>query len=96
MGCRTRCRATVLRNTADGMVGQLLIVLRSDHCFSRLNVSWVVDVVCAWGITGLLDTNEVSMNFCTRQRRIRLGEAEKWCAKRGSDESKTYDHLRHN
>jgi hypothetical protein len=45
------------------------------------------------GITGLLDTNEIGTNFCTRQRPIRLGEAENQGGKAGSRESNTYAHL---
>ena len=68
--------ATVLRDTVNSLVCQFLFVPRSNLRFSCLIVQRVINVVSARGITDMLDMNEVSANFCTRERRIRPGEAE--------------------
>jgi hypothetical protein len=88
--------ATVLRNTAHGLRGQVLIVLRGDFGFSCLNVGRIVDIVAETRVVaGLLHTGKVGTNLCASEGRVRLGEAQYRSSQGSSGDSETGNHLVH-
>ena len=90
----TRFRGAVLCDAPDGLCAQLLIGLRGDLCLCRLNISRVIDVVTAGRVVArLFGTNEISTNFCSRERNTRLREANNRRAEDGNGESETQEYL---